>query len=195
MDYRTWPARAARTVTAVAAAITISVGAASAAAAVTTDYHPTQESRDFATSDGGWIDSTAFEGLPCPVPVLGLTCPVVTNEHVTTDGAGGTGDGFIRTEVQLTLLSVLNTTAATWTSPTFTYDGAGGHTPDSVTLTLDRRVNAGALLALLNNPRYRVVLRQRERLVQPGPSQPFHHQPDELGRRRSGRRPRPPHHR
>ena len=43
MEYRTWPTRAARTVTAVAAAIAISVGTASVAAAVTTDYHPTPD--------------------------------------------------------------------------------------------------------------------------------------------------------
>ena len=58
MDYRTWPARAARTVTAVAAAIMISVGAVSAAAAVTTDYHPTPVSRDFSTSIGDWTAGT-----------------------------------------------------------------------------------------------------------------------------------------
>ena len=52
MRYRTWPTRAARTVTAVAAAIAISVGTASVAAAVTTDYHPTTESRTFATTAG-----------------------------------------------------------------------------------------------------------------------------------------------
>ena len=50
MKHGILPARAARTVTAVAAAIAISVGTASAASAVTTDYHPTQESRDFADS-------------------------------------------------------------------------------------------------------------------------------------------------
>ena len=45
------------------------------------------------------------------------------------------------------MASVLNTTTATWTSPTFTYNGAGGATPDAVFFSLDRRVNAGALLA------------------------------------------------
>ena len=80
MDYRTWPARAARTVTAVAAAIMISVGAASAAAAVTTDYHPTPVSRDFSTSVGGWTAGhDAFERCCAS---RALTCPAVTNQHV-----------------------------------------------------------------------------------------------------------------
>ena len=57
-----------------------------------------------------------------------------------------------------TLASLVNTTTATWSSPTFTYDGVGGMTPDTVSFTIDRRVNAAALLALLSDAAYRVEL-------------------------------------
>ena len=155
MKHGILPARAARTVTAVAAAIAISVGTASAAAAVTTDYHPTTESRTFATTDGGWTSGTTRSSVLC---VNGVTCPVVTNSFVATGGADG--DGFIRTQSgPTTVASLLNTTTATWTSPDFVYDGAAGATPDSVFFSLARRVTAGSLLAVqLSNPRYRVVL-------------------------------------
>ena len=152
MRYRTWPTRAARTVTAVAAAIAISVGTASVAAAVTTDYHPTPVSRDFSTSVGGWTHDT--DQTLC-VPLV--TCPVVSNTHQSTNGAGGNGDGFIRTAVG-SVAGVLSSTTATWSSPTFTYNGAGGEVPDTVSFTMDRRVDAGALLALLSGAHYEVVL-------------------------------------
>ena len=152
MEYRTWPTRAARTVTAVAAAALISVGTASAAFAVTTDYHPTQESRDFADSAGGWTGSTAHT-LCVPL----VSCPAVDNSYIATGGVDGGGDGFIRTDVGA-VASVLNVTTATWTSPTFTYDGINGYTPDTLSFTIARRVNAGVLLALLTGAEYRVVL-------------------------------------
>jgi hypothetical protein len=152
MDYRTWPARAARTVTAVAAAIAISVGTASVAAAVTTDYHPTPEARDFADSAGGWTGATT--NTLC-VPLV--TCPAVDYDYVATGGAQGAGDGFIRTDVGA-VASVLNVTTATWTSPAFTYNGVNAYTPDTLAFSLDRRVNAGALLALLTGADYRVEL-------------------------------------
>jgi Ca2+-binding RTX toxin-like protein len=152
MDYRTWAARAARTATAAAVTVAISVGAASAAAAITTDYHPTPVSRDFSTSVGDWTQETT--NTLC-VPLV--SCPTVTNSHIATDGAGGALDGFIRTEVSA-LASAVNVTTATWTSPDFVYNGAGGLTPDSVTFTIDRRVNAGALLDGLSGEEYRVEL-------------------------------------
>ena len=152
MEHRTWPTRAARTVTAVAAAIAISVGTASVAAAVTTDYHPTPVSRDFSTSVGGWTHDT--DQTLC-VPLV--TCPVVSNTHQGTNGAGGNGDGFIRTAVG-SVAGVLSSTTATWSSPTFTYNGAGGEVPDTVSFTMDRRVDAGALLTLLSGAHYEVVL-------------------------------------
>jgi Ca2+-binding RTX toxin-like protein len=152
MEYRTWPTRAARTVTAVAAAIAISVGTASVAAAVTTDYHPTPEARAFADSAGGWTGATT--NTLC-VPLI--TCPAVDDDYVATGGAQGAGDGFIRTDVGA-VASVLNVTTATWTSPTFTYEGINGYAPDALSFTIARRVDAGALLALLTGAEYRVVL-------------------------------------
>jgi Ca2+-binding RTX toxin-like protein len=157
MKHLTWPARAARAVTAAAAAVTLSVGAASAASAVTTDYHPTQESRDFADSAGGWTaEATDYSALAC---VPGLICPSMSNTYVATDGVGGAGDGFIRTQSgPTTVLSLLNTTTDTWTSQAFTYQGINGYAPDSLAFSISRRVDAGALLALLSGAQYRVVL-------------------------------------
>jgi Ca2+-binding RTX toxin-like protein len=154
MKHGILPARAARTVTAVAAAIAISVGTASAASAVTTDYHPTPVSRDFSTSVGGWTHDTDYTALLC---VPGLTCPAVDNGFITTGGVGGVGDGFIRTDVGA-VTSVANMTTATWTSPEFTYNGVGGYAPDTVSFTIDRRVNAAALLAVLTGETFSVEL-------------------------------------
>jgi Ca2+-binding RTX toxin-like protein len=152
MEHRTWPARAARAVTAAAAAVTLSVGAASAAFAVTTDYHPTPVSRDFSTSVGSWTPDTD-QSLCVPL----VTCPVVSNTYQSTNGAAGNGDGYIRTAVG-SVAGVLSTTTATWSSGVFTYDGAGGQVPDAVSFTMDRRVDASALLSLLSGAHYRVVL-------------------------------------
>jgi Ca2+-binding RTX toxin-like protein len=144
-----------RLVTASAVAVVLSTGTAAAATAATNDYHPTAESRDFATSAGGWTAATTHTSQLC---VDGVTCPTVTNSFVATGGAGGDGDGFLRTATSATVAGVLDTTTATWTSPAFTYHGAGGQTPDSVSFTLDRRVDAASLLSLLSNARYRVHL-------------------------------------
>jgi hypothetical protein len=135
---------------AVVAAFAIIVPAASAA---TSDYHPTTDSRTFGTSAGGWTGATVYG--TCILP--GVACPAVTNSFVATDGAGGAGDGFIRSS-ESSLLSVLSTSTITWQSPNFTYNGVGGATPDTVNFTMDRRTNAAALLALLTNANYSVVL-------------------------------------
>jgi Ca2+-binding RTX toxin-like protein len=130
------------------------LAAAPAAQAVTTDYHPDADARSFAATDGGWDGSSDYTNGLC---IGGITCPDVDNFHVSTGGAGGDGDGFLRSELE-SLLSLLSTTEATWESPTFTYNGAGGETPDSVSFTLDRRVDADALLQLLENATYSVYL-------------------------------------
>ena len=148
--------RASRIFTAVAAAIAISVGTATAAAAVTDDYHPTQVSRDFGASVGGWTDVETHTALPCLVE--GLTCLAVDSAYVTSGGAGGDDDGFIRTSVGTTIVGLLDSARVTWTSPTFTYDGAGGDVPDSLFFTMDRRVQAAQLLGVLTDAEYRVVL-------------------------------------
>jgi Thrombospondin type 3 repeat len=136
---------------AVVAAFAIIVPSASAA---TSDYHPTTDSRTFGTSAGGWTGATTYTSVLC---IPGLTCPTVSHTFGATGGAGGAGDGYIRTSLS-GLTSLLTTTTSTWQSPTFVYNGVAGATPDSVQLTLDRRTNAAALIALLNTADYSVVL-------------------------------------
>lgn len=134
-----------RTLFGVAVAATLSLGAAPLAGAATSEYHPNAESRTFADSAGGWTGSSEFTNGLC---VAGVTCPAVTNTYVASGGAGGVDDGFLRSELN-GLASLLSTTRATFTSPNFTYNGAAGQQPDSVSFTLDRRADAGALLQLL----------------------------------------------
>ena len=126
----------------------------STAGAATTEYHPDPEARTFATSAGGWNGSG---GNSNPLCVDGLTCPDPDNFHVASGGVGGGSDGFLRTEME-GLLSLLTTTTATWESPAFTYNGAAGATPDEVLFTLDRQADADALLQLLTDTDFNIVL-------------------------------------
>ena len=144
----------ARLATAMVVAIALSVGFATAAFAVTTDYPPDPVSRTFSTSAGSWTGSSDTVGLLC---ILGVTCPDSDTDYVNTGGTGGAGDGFLRSTFG-GVASVLATARTEWTSPSFTYTGAGGSTPDEVFFTLDRRSDAAALLALFNGARYRVFL-------------------------------------
>jgi Thrombospondin type 3 repeat/RTX calcium-binding nonapeptide repeat (4 copies) len=145
-----------RTLIAFGAALML-LAATPAANAVTTDYHPDADARTFATSAGGWSASNEHTGLDGLICLPALTCPDVDNSHVATGGAGGAGDGYLRSELD-GLLSILSIAEVTWQSPTFTYNGAGGETPDSVSFTLDRRVDADALLQLLDEANYSVYL-------------------------------------
>jgi hypothetical protein len=122
--------------------------AATSASAATSKYHPTQESRDFATSAGGWTSSTQADGLLCILP--GITCPAISNSFVGSGGAGGAADGHVRTSAS-GLASVATITRGIWTSPTFTYQGAGGLTPDTVKFNIDRQASVGALITLLGS--------------------------------------------
>jgi hypothetical protein len=128
--------------------------AVSPAQAVTTDYHPDPEARTFATSAGGWTAGTDYTTLIC---IAGLTCPAVDNHHHAGGGTGGASDGYLRSDLD-GLTSLLTTTTVNWSSPTFTYNGAGGQVPDTLKFTLDRRVHAGALLELLDDAHYSVFL-------------------------------------
>jgi len=123
----------------VAGVVLIVVTAAAASAAVTSDYHPNSEARNFATSAGGWTGSGAG-----------------VNGFIPNDGAGGAGDGFLRTRVSGLVAVTLNA-QATFESPTFVYNGAGGYAPDSLSFTMDRRVTNAALVSL-SSARYRVFL-------------------------------------
>ena len=81
---------------------------------------------------------------------------------MASGGTGGAGDGFLRSTFG-GVASVIATARTQWTSPAFSYTGAGGSTPDEVSFTMDRRVNAGALLAVISGARYRVFLDDRHR--------------------------------
>ena len=138
----------------VAAFSLLALGATSASAA-TSQYHPTQEARDFASSAGGWTSGSQQNGLLCILP--GITCPTVNNSFVSSGGVGGAGDGFLRTS-ESGLASVATVVRGFWNSPEFTYNGAGGVAPDLVRFNIDRRANIDALLQLLGSVNFSVAL-------------------------------------
>ena len=138
--------------------------AASPASAVTSDYHPTADARQFTSSDGGWTATTDQEG-PLADLVCALTpllCPAVENSFVASGGfneadADPATDGFLRTHVSGVSTVITNTTVQ-WRSPEFTYNGAGGATPNLLSFSLARRSNAGDLLNLLTEAKYSVFI-------------------------------------
>ncbi len=138
----------------VAVALTCMGAAAftSSASAVTSDYHPDSNARNFATSAGGWTATVEREPVLAEVLCLlqPLTCPTVDNFYSATGGAEGATDGYLRTEIG-GVANLVTTTKATWRSPAFVYDGAGGAEPDNVFMTLDRRTDAEALIQLLED--------------------------------------------
>ena len=138
----------------VAAFSLLALGATSASAA-TSQYHPTQEARDFASSSGGWTSGSQQNGLLCILP--GITCPTVNNSFVSSGGVGGAGDGFLRTS-EGGVASVATVVRGFWNSPEFTYNGAGGVAPDLVRFNLDRRGNIDALLQLLGSVNFSAAL-------------------------------------
>ena len=103
--------------TAACAVLAVSAVAAPVASAAVSEYHPTQNSRDFATSAGGWTSVTTNDQILCIIP--GVLCPLVTSGHVASGGAGG---GYLQDSL-LTLTSLVTETTMTWSSPTFTYNG------------------------------------------------------------------------
>lgn len=122
--------------------------------AAETTYHPNEQARTFASGIGGWSGSTEYTALAC---IPAVTCPAVTYTHQASGGAGGASDGFIRAEL-LALTSLLTTAHVDWTSPSFTYNGAAGEQPDSLFLTLDRRLDAEPLLQLLDDATLQVFI-------------------------------------
>ena len=112
------------------------------ASAVTSQYHPDASSRTFGNNKGNWNGSAAY-GTGC---VEGVTCPAITTPYVNSGGVGGSGDGFLRT--RLTGLTALlgATSTGTWTSPNFTYAGAGGVQPDAVAFTMATEAAVGGLV-------------------------------------------------
>jgi hypothetical protein len=142
------------TVALVSALSLLAIGATSAGAA-TSQYHPTQEARDFAASAGGWTASENHDGLLCILP--GLTCPAINNSFIASGGASGAGDGHLRTTA-FSLASVAGTSRGIWQSPGFTYNGAGGVAPDLLRFNLDRQADVGALVDLLGSVNFSVQL-------------------------------------
>jgi hypothetical protein len=111
----------------------------------TSNYAPSPDSRTFAGSDGGWTGSVSQTGVCMPA----LTCPTIENSFQPSGGAGGGGDGFIRTmEGGLLSVGIVATSSGIYESPTFAYDGAGGQAPSRVAFTMDRRADVAGLLAL-----------------------------------------------
>jgi hypothetical protein len=100
---------------------------------------------DFATSSGNWQSDETYTGL-C---LQGITCPTMDGQYVSTDGAGGAGDGFIRTTSgPTTLAALLSESVQVWSSPTFTYNGIDGKIPASLTFNMSKRSGYSELIAL-----------------------------------------------
>src|SRR5438067_841061 len=115
---------------------------ATASADIITDYHPATEARTFATSPGGWTSSADSSGA-C---ITQVNCPAVDNSYQGKGGAGG--DGYLRTAIS-SISSAGGEVRGIWESPAFTYDGARGTVPDTLTFFMDRRADISALLTLV----------------------------------------------
>ncbi|MES1194122.1 MAG: fibronectin type III domain-containing protein, partial [Solirubrobacterales bacterium] len=118
----------------------VAVGAPAARAATTTVQPSPAEARTFATTNGGWSSAVDYNGLVC---IPGVTCPSANPSFQTTNGAGGSGDGYLRHSFG-TLLGVLSTTTISWTSPAFTAPSS----TDAVNLSLSVRPQIASLLAI-----------------------------------------------
>jgi hypothetical protein len=119
----------------------------SLAAAETSKYPPNVAARGFDGGLAGWTASSSSEGT-CLPPLL---CPSVSNAFQPSGGADG--GGYIRSTYQgaVGAMAVGGTTTAVYTSPPFTYRGAGGETPTAVVFEMDRRASVDQLLAVSGN--------------------------------------------
>jgi hypothetical protein len=137
----------------VCASLAVSAGAATAA---TSEYATDQQARDFNGGAGGWTSKTGHGGLCIPL----VTCYLTQAGPVASGGPTGAADGFMRSEL-FTIADAVTSTSSTLTSPQFVYRGADGEEPKSLTFTLDRRTDLGALLPVItDNATYSVVARQ-----------------------------------
>jgi hypothetical protein len=121
------------------------------------DSSPTgSDSQDFAHSQGGWTQSTATEGACVP----SLVCPTVTNDFVAAGGAGGAGDGYIRTQFATLTTTMAGAATGVWESPAFVYRGHDGAVPGTALVDLSIKPALGALpgLSLQNASTYKVDL-------------------------------------
>lgn len=140
--------------TIVLCAAALSLAAASAAQGAVEKYHPDAKSRTFANNGGGWVGSSSYTNGLC---IPAVTCPAVDHAYVASGGSRGEDDGFLRTELT-GLASVASGTAITYQSPGFTYKGVRNAEPDKVSFKLDQRVDAEALLQLLQHADFSVFL-------------------------------------
>jgi hypothetical protein len=127
-------------------AITMAAGLCAPTFAGAANYPLGKEARSFHQGAGGWQGSTSFGGLCIPA----VNCPAVTNEHAASGGVDGQGDGYLRTRIG-SLLGVGATSRGIYRSPSFKYQGAGGRSPDELTLSVSRRSTLGTLLAVAGN--------------------------------------------
>ncbi len=124
----------------------IALAAPQVAGATSSSYPKPSQARSFGTSDGGWHSSTSFAGLCIPA----VNCPTVTNDYAASGGSGGQGDGYLRTAIG-SLLGVGATSRGVYKSPAFTYSGARGNAPSSLTFGVERRSSLGQLLGVAGN--------------------------------------------
>jgi hypothetical protein len=126
------------------------------ASAVTSAYHPIEDARTFRDNAGGWGGSASY-GPGC---LAGTNCPAITNTFRDSGGVDGPEDGFLRTG--LTGLTALlgATSTGTWTSPDFTYAGAGGVQPNSVAFTMALQATVGGLVNSGSSVTYSVALEE-----------------------------------
>jgi hypothetical protein len=118
-------------------------------------YPPNQNGQNPRTFDDG-LAGWKHAATPGPGCVFGVSCPTVTNGHQANGGVDGSG--FIRTG--LTGLTALlgATSTGTWTSPTFTYAGAGGVQPNSVAFAMAIQANVAGLIDSGSSVTYSVAL-------------------------------------
>jgi hypothetical protein len=119
----------------------------SGAAAAGSKYPPTAAARGFDGGLAGWTSSSSNEGT-CSAPQL---CASTENSFQGSGGADG--GGFIRSAYTgvVGAMAVAGTTTAVWRSPRFTYTGADGSRPTSLSFSLDRRASVDQLLAVAGN--------------------------------------------
>lgn len=128
---------------ALACALFLTAGATSAQAAVV-DYPPEEAARELGAGLAGWTSESSVAGTCVP----GVTCPVVSNEFVASDGRDGVGDGHLRSGFGSLLSALAATSTATWRSPEFTYQGVEGQEAQELSLSVHRRTDLSTILAL-----------------------------------------------
>jgi hypothetical protein len=135
---------------AIAAVTVLGLASASSASAAESLYHPDEASRSMylggAAGNHGWTSSTSSEGGLCLLP--GITCPGV--QHVNAVHGAAPGGGFdVYLNTRMGGVATLPVTmVATWASPSFTYNGAAGQQPDTLSFNMLRGATVNNLLAV-----------------------------------------------